>query len=148
MLCYENSTAVLIMEESMSHKYQFLFDISMISFLSMAMRGLVCRHMAHLVCCSKTAFTFRNLSMLSPVISPKHLSSSAKCSCYLHHVSAHDDGKLIMRTFLIYGKLYIGKIDNMQLYPARISGNLLCKVYNLLLCSLLRIWRLHGNMWH
>ncbi len=37
-----------------------------------------------------------------------------KVLCYLHHVSAHDDGQLIMRTFLIYGKLYIGKIDTYE----------------------------------
>ncbi len=50
-----------------------------------------------------------------------------------HHITAHDDRKLLMRTFFINIKLDIRKIDGMQIDRSCITGYLSCQIHNLLL---------------
>ena len=49
-----------------------------------------------------------------------------------HHIPAHDDRQLIMRTFVVNIQLYIRKIDDMEIYRARIGRHLGCQIHHFL----------------
>ena len=48
-----------------------------------------------------------------------------------HHIAAHDDGQLVMGTFLIYIELDLCKVDVMQVDGACVFRYLLCQVFDL-----------------
>ena len=60
--------------------------------------------------------------------------------CDFHHITAHDNGKLFMRAFLINVKLNIGKVNGMQINRTRVAGYLSCKIHYLLLRTVTGIW--------
>ena len=63
-----------------------------------------------------------------------------KMFCDLHHITAHDDRKLLMRALFINIQLDICKVDHMQFDWSGIFCNDLRKIYNLLFCSLACVW--------
>ena len=69
------------------------------------------------------------------------LSLICKMLCNFHHITAHDDGQVLMRTFLVDMKLDIRKIHNVQLNGSRILRHLLRQVNDLLFCPLAGVRR-------
>ena len=65
----------------------------------------------------------------------------SKMFCNLHHITAHNDRKLIMWTLLIDCHLNICKVNDMQSDRSCILCNLFCKIYYFLFRSLTCIWR-------
>ena len=110
------------------------------------------RHLTNLICCSKGMHRLAcNLSNTLTRDKSKTIAFVCKVLCNLHHITAHNNGKLIVWTFLIDCHLNICKINDIKFDLSRITCNLLCKVYNLLFCSFTCIWwcmeisRFNGN---
>ena len=82
-----------------------------------------------------------------------HLSDALACNqaqalvllgqilCNLHHVAAHDNGQLLVRTLIVNIELDVCKVDYMKLNGAGVAGYLLGQVDDLLLRSLAGVRR-------
>ena len=58
-----------------------------------------------------------------------------------HHITAHDDGQLLMGAFLVDIQLNVRKVDHMKIDGTSVLGYDLRQIHHLLLSTVARVWR-------
>ena len=141
MLCHENGTAVLKGLNGGLIGVDFLRNLHNFLFIQ-SDTGTVYRQGTHLISGIKRMHGLRcHLTNTLSRNQSQALCIYGNLLCYFHHIAAHDDGQLFMRTFLIYCQLNIRKIDDVQINRPAVTGNQSGQIHHLLFCPLTGIGR-------
>ena len=102
MLCHENRTAVLKRKDRCLIGVNLLRNLNDLLLVKTDQRTVIpawC--ILHWLPPRHCMVWLATCPILSPVISAKTFVLFCKMLCNLHHVTAHDNGQLIMRTFFV-----------------------------------------------
>ena len=141
MLCNEDRAAVLIRQNRCLVRTDFFGNIDDLLFVETDQRTED-RHGADFV--GNGEGMHRLACHLSDTLSgdqAKAFVLTCKRFCDLHHITAHDDGQLVVRAFFVDCKLDLGEVDHMQTDRAAVACNEFCKIHNLLFGSLAGVRR-------